>query len=451
MSCLKYKASLLLCLGLWAGELTYAQSNGTNSSYSRFGLGIPADQSQGYNRSMGGVAQGLRSSFRINKQNPASYAALDSLTFIFDVGMSVQRTFMKQESTKLTINNSSFDYVTAAFRLRKNLGMSIGFLPYTRIGYNFYTDQFVARAPETNDAITKHQVFKSADATGMQTTGGLHQAYAGIGWMPYKGFSIGVNAGVMWGNINHTMQQTTLQNGSTTTTDTNIRELDLSSLLTWTGEIGAQYQTVLNPTNRMTFGATIGLGHTLGRESTHIETSDTTTTSKGYQIPMTYSVGLAWEHAERLTLAADFTYEAWGNCTTPQYNDLTKVYAPATGAYQDRFRVNVGAEYVPGRYDRKYSNRINYRVGAYYSSPYLKINGKDGPKEFGLTAGIGIPLTNTITHMTLLNIYTPSYINIGVQWTHRAAGASAFIKENIIQLNVGVTFNERWFMKWKFK
>ena len=52
---------------------TRAQSNGgVNSSYSRFGLGLPADQSQGSNRSMGGVAQGLRASYRINMLNPSS-------------------------------------------------------------------------------------------------------------------------------------------------------------------------------------------------------------------------------------------------------------------------------------------------------------------------------------------------------------------------------------------
>ena len=195
----------------------------------------------------------------------------------------------------------------------------------------------------------------------------------------------------------------------------------------------------------------MGIGHTINSESKHIETSDTTSTEKGYQSPWTYSVGVAWEHAERLTLAADFTFEQWGKCTTPQFDATAKTLSPATGIYENRFRVNTGLEYVPARYDRRYSKRINYRAGAFYSSPYVKVNGMQGHREFGLTAGIGLPLTNTITHMTVQNIYTPSYLNIGVQWTNRSASSSSLITENIIQLNIGVTFNERWFQKWKFK
>ena len=446
MSCLKYKTLLICCLCAWAFNHVQAQSNGTNSSYSRFGLGLPTDQSQSFNRSMGGVAQGLRSSYRINLQNPASYSAIDSLTFIFDVGLSVQRTFMKQDGMSKTLNNTSFDFVNAAFRLRKNLGMSLGFVPYTRIGYSFYTDK-----PAKNDAtIITHQEFKSSDTSGTQTTGGLHQAYIGAGWEPLKGFSIGANFGILWGNINHYMQESTTQNGATLSAD-NIRVYDTSSLFTWKGDVGVQYQTLLNNKNRLTLGATVGIGHTINSESKHIETSDTTSTEKGYQIPWTYSIGVAWEHAERLTLAADFTFEQWGKCTTPQFDATAKTLSPATGIYENRFRVNTGLEYVPARYDRRYSKRINYRVGAFYSSPYVKVNGMQGHREFGLTAGIGLPLTNTITHMTVQNIYTPSYLNIGVQWTNRSASSSSLITENIIQLNIGVTFNERWFQKWKFK
>ena len=106
---------------------------------------------------------------------------------------------------------------------------------------------------------------------------------------------------------------------------------------------------------------------------------------------------------------------------------------------------------MPGRYERPFKQRINYRVGAFYSTPYLNVNGQDGPKEFGLTAGVGIPITNGWANMNYRNIYCPTYVNVGVQWTHRSASATGFIRENIMMVNVGLTFNERWFMKRKFK
>lgn len=54
-----------------------AQTNGSNSPYSRFGLGNLKDQSQGFNKSMSGVALGFRDGNRLNMQNPASYSSID--------------------------------------------------------------------------------------------------------------------------------------------------------------------------------------------------------------------------------------------------------------------------------------------------------------------------------------------------------------------------------------
>jgi hypothetical protein len=96
-------------------------------------------------------------------------------------------------------------------------------------------------------------------------------------------------------------------------------------------------------------------------------------------------------------------------------------------------------------------HRINYRFGAFYSTPYMKVNGLDGPKEFGLTAGLGLPISNRNTRSKVLNIYTPPYLNIGIQWTHRNASSSTLIREDMLAIKVGITFNEAWFMKWKFR
>ena len=431
---------------------TRAQSNGgVNSSYSRFGLGLPADQSQGSNRSMGGVAQGLRASYRINMLNPASYSAYDSLTFLFDVGMSLQQTHMKQNNITKNLNNTAFDYVNAAFRVMPHLGMSVGFVPYTNIGYDF------TRTGEiTTDEYSMQSITQTLTYSG---DGGLHQAYVGVGWQPLQGFSIGANLGYLWGNVNNTMSQTFYENGTANTSSYSyLYSTYSSSVKTWKGDIGVQYQKVLNPRNRLTVGATVGIGHTIGSEATVLRTTlsgDTIqrSTKDAYKIPMTYSLGATWEHKERLLVAADATLEQWGECTTPQLQGTgTDIqYVPTKGDFKNRFRINAGVEYVRGRYDRPYLHRINYRFGAFYSTPYIKVNGQDGPKEYGLTAGVGLPISNRNTRQTVLNIYTPSYLNIGIEWTRRDANPSTLIREDLFAIKLGITFNESCFMKWKFR
>ena len=78
-------AALLLGTTLFA----VAQS-GTNSPYSQYGLGVLSDQTSGFNRGMNGVGLGFHEHNQVNYLNPASYASLDSMTFIFDAGISGQ-------------------------------------------------------------------------------------------------------------------------------------------------------------------------------------------------------------------------------------------------------------------------------------------------------------------------------------------------------------------------
>ena len=40
-----------------------------------------------------------------------------------------------------------------------------------------------------------------------------------------------------------------------------------------------------------------------------------------------------------------------------------------------------------------------------------------------------------------------SILNISGQWVHQSA--KSLITENTFRINIGLTFNERWFMKWK--
>jgi len=40
-------------------------------------------------------------------------------------------------------------------------------------------------------------------------------------------------------------------------------------------------------------------------------------------------------------------------------------------------------------------------------------------------------------------------VNLGVQYEHVAPGAKTLLKEDYIRFTIGISFNERWFAKWK--
>ena len=55
-------------------------------------------------------------------------------------------------------------------------------------------------------------------------------------------------------------------------------------------------------------------------------------------------------------------------------------------------KISVGAEYIPNLIGRSYFAHIKYRLGAYYTTPYYKIDGKKASREYGVTAGFGLPV-----------------------------------------------------------
>ena len=78
-----YRQTLLVLLLTILSGAAVAQNN-TNSPYTRYGYGQLADHGSGNSKAMGGIAYGLRDKYQTNFANPASYTAVDSLTFMFD-------------------------------------------------------------------------------------------------------------------------------------------------------------------------------------------------------------------------------------------------------------------------------------------------------------------------------------------------------------------------------
>lgn len=410
-----------------------AQS-GTNSPYSQYGLGQLSEQTSGFNRGMNGLGLGFREHNQVNYINPASYSSIDSLTFIFDAGLSGQVTNFSENGQKKNANNADFEYAVAAFRASKHLGVSFGIIPFTNIGYNYSISGYLNGDKSTTFTNTYNG------------SGGMHQIYLGAGWEFVKGLSIGANVSYIWGDIDRSVVNS-YSDGYINT----LSKYYTATISSYRIDFGLQYTLPLNKKNSLTLGLTYGLGHKLNSDPSCMVISTNTTTAvadttsftvnNGLEIPTSFGAGLTWNNNNKLKLGADFTYQKWGDTKFPVYKVINDVpsYSLSDEYYSDRYKLTIGGEFCNNETSRNFIDRIRFRAGASYASSYYKVNGQDGPDEISVSVGFGIPIVNAYNNRSILNI--------SGQWVR--SESPGMLKENTFRINIGITFNERWFMKWK--
>ena len=429
--CKKISAAAIIAV---ACVTPVAAQSGTNSPYSQYGLGLLNEQSSGFNRGMNGLGLGFREHNQVNYLNPASYSAIDSLTFIFDAGLSGQLTNFSENGQRINAKNADFEYAVAGFRVFKHVGVSFGIVPFTNVGYNYSISDFLDGDRNTTYTNTYNG------------SGGIHQVYVGAGWEFVKGLSVGANIAYLWGDIDRSVVNS-YSDGYINT----LSKYYTATVSNYKLDIGLQYSFNLNKKNALAVGLTYGLGHKLNADPTCMVIStnsntgvaDTTsfTVNNGFELPTSYGAGLMWNHNNKLKVGADFTLQKWGGIKYPVYRVINdeQSYELTDDYYSDRYKVTFGGEFCNNEMSRSFFDRVRFRAGVSYATSYYKINGLDGPDEISASIGFGIPIINAYNNR--------SFLNVSGQWVH--SSAKGMLTENTFRINVGITFNERWFMKWK--
>ena len=410
------KIRILILLMVSVGSCMWGQNN---RQYSMYGYGLLSDRATSMQRQMGSIGYAMHSGRQINVMNPASYASIDSLTFLFDIGADMTILWQKQDNIKERSFGGGLDYITMQFPIWKYLGASIGLVPYSYVGYAFGTD--IQHGAMTN-----------------QGEGGINQAYIGLAGT-YGGFSLGFNVAYDFGNIINDVFSTPETSGQTLFEH-------VMQIRDWDIVLGAQYTARLTKTDRLNLGVTFSPkksihGQTWAtlQETTRESEADTIAymNMKGnYYTPMSVGAGIGFVHerVSRWMVEFDVTYQQWSKA---KYSPLYSLADPGNLVFQgmefkNRTKFALGGELIP-KLRGNYWQRLSYRAGAYYNNDYLNIQG-NRLREYGVTAGVGF---NTPEGKTM--------INVGFEWKHRQATPNPLITENYFNITLGVNFNELWF------
>ncbi len=388
----------------------------TLTPYSKFGYGILNNNATSAQRQMGGVGYAMSSGRQINVMNPASYAAIDSLTFLFDMGVDFTILNSDDAGVKSNSKGGGLDYVTLQFPLGRRMGMSVGLLPFSSVGYSF------------GSAITN-------GANSREGSGGLNQLYLGVGGRVFKGFNIGINMAYLFG---HTINDVY---AVTTTGSTSLFE-QVFQVRDWRLQIGAQYSYKINRDQRVTLGVSYTPGKTLLGHANVVkydvsanETPDTLSyisLKNNFSLPETWGAGVSFEMIDRLLVEADVTYQPWKNAKFAEMPDFEAT------RFSDRWQVGLGVQYTPSQRG-SYLKRLTYRAGGFFNHDYMMV-GTNNVREYGLSCGFGLP-----------TLATRTMINIGFEYRHRQAHPNPLLKENYFNITLGVNLNELWFFQNKLR
>lgn len=416
------KRTLCVLLSSLVWVVALAQNN-TNSPYTRYGLGEIKDPLSANNIGMGGVAFGVRDRLHANPANPASYTAIDSLTFIFEGGATLQNMLITDGMAKFNARNSSVDYFTTLFRLAPRVGMSVGLVPFSNVGY-------ATSDLQTEEGGLSYQRSFAGD-------GGYRVVYMGVSVRPFKGLSVGINGGFLWGSATRTAELAYPAQGGEARTYRSVTELRLND---YKIDLGVQYELPLRgDKDALTLGAVYTPGHKLhGKYKVNALVNVGAEEVGRPQMTLPHSVGLGatYKRGTRWLLGADYSLQVWSKAQMQHTAGAAASALNSVFDYTDRHKVSLGVQYLPNIMGRKYFQLMRYSAGMHYATPYYRIKGEPAQTEYGVSLGMELPLPRSRSSITLAG-----------QYVHREPAKGLSLKEDIFRLSIGVTFNERWFSK----
>lgn len=419
------KINRLLFIAILAiGSIFNVAAQSTKSPYSKFGYGFLNDNASSAQRAMGGVGYAMNSGRQINAMNPASYAAIDSLTFLFDMGLNYNTIWSSENGVKSKDYSGGIDYITLQVPITKYLGASAGLIPFSSVGYSF------------GDEIVH-------GSNSREGTGGINQLYVGFGANVYKKLYVGANVSYLFGTIINDAYAYT-DNGSTSLFERVMQIRD------WKVQFGLQYSIDFSSKNRGTIGVvyspgkallgkTWGTYYDISAEDSKPDTVGESKLKNKYSLPDTWGIGLNWEWNKKLMIEADFTYQPWKDAkSAPIINENTNEIVFENTKFDNRWKIATGLQYIP-KMRGNYLQRITYRLGGFYNHDYVLVNGNN-LRDYGITAGFGLPAPKSKT-----------VINIGFEWRRREAHPNTLIKEDYFNITLGINFNEMWFWRNKIR
>ena len=421
------------------------------SPYSEVGIGGRNQSFLFNNFTAGGSGAAIQSRNCINVLNPASLPGLNYT--VAEVGVLVERNNYSLNNQNGFASNFDLSGAVLGFPLNQNSGVSFGLTPFSGKQYDY-----------------------SRNSTAFSGTENTTETYAGMGnvsdlFLMYgyriKNLSLGVKGQYLFGNL---IDETKVRFESEDYL--NIREQNFFLVRSFSYELGLQYQLNVFDEDQIVFGLTASPTQSIKALSyKKINDFEITTTldddenvveverhDTGAEILNTiddkqdtsftlggeYRAGLVYQRPGHFKLGFEYHF----------INGASTSFQSGTNFYSNASVYRAHAEWIPNIDAAGYNSfwkTMRYQTGLFYGNSPIDLSGLSGisasgnNQMYGMNFGLTIPLSKYKYETERFG----SYLNFGVGYYRN--GDSNSVQEDVLQIMMGITLNDKWFIQRKFK
>ena len=400
----------------------YSQS-GSLSPYSFFGVGENTFKGTIENRSMGGLNI-YSDSVHLNLINPAAYSELKLVNY--SVGVDYNSSSLKSENSNEKISTANINYMAVAIPT-KPLVFGFGIIPKSSVGYLLQS---------SDETVSPKQVNR------YEGNGGVNTAFLSFGFKIFKKIRLGISGNYEFGSLEHSnsrfledvelytkVQSNSSLSGVNFTYSTLFREkindnltLHASYILKPKSDLSSKNSQILS---------TLKPDGSFGGDSENIDLEALNLDETIITIPSSTTFGLGIGKETNWFAGIDFTKSEGGGYENKLLN-IKNV------RYEKGSKLSIGGFFIPN-YDSftSYFSRIVYRFGLRVEKTGLVIQNQP-IDEYGINIGLGLPFLGF------------QNINFGFEVGKRGTKNAGLIEENFYSIRLGLTLNDRWFVKNKY-
>jgi hypothetical protein len=391
--------------------------NNTSSPYSLFGIGDLASIAYGRNLALGGSGLGIRDPFYLNLKNPASLTSIDTMNFLFEMGVNLQKTYTKSVDYKENYWDGNLTHLAIGHRYTNKIMASLGLMPYSNIGYRIRTMKSV----EGEDS------YLITDWSG---SGGINKLFYSLGVKISKNFSLGGEFAYYYGPVSETIKtwaQAESDNPSYYYSNIAYKGFSFKAAMQYTANLDQKGSNLtlggyFSPGQKFSGTREILVQQQYGSsaiDTSFIDEDDATS----IYVPMSYGAGFGVTIKGKYLLAADLEMANWNSVNRDK-------------AYIDQAIYSVGFEILPQK-SLNYLDRCAYRFGYHYDSGYLQNKGYK-IDDFRFSVGMGLPIQKSA-----------SMLSLTLEAGQRGTTKMSLVRERYLKMTAAFSLQELWFFKRK--